>query len=80
MLTKLSSGLSEFPLAPLHVRDAEGLYGALDWQRVGARALVRHYLNLQAVLDLTVEHCRWIQSYLLSSFSLLEKSEKIYVH
>nr|XP_026494308.1 DNA polymerase epsilon catalytic subunit A [Vanessa tameamea] len=58
-LLALMPGLSDFPLVPLHVRDAESLYGPLDWQRVGARALVRHYLNLQAVLDLTIEQCRY---------------------
>ncbi|XP_075982570.1 DNA polymerase epsilon catalytic subunit 1 [Anticarsia gemmatalis] len=51
--------ISEFPLVRLHVRDVETLYSALDWQRVGARAIVRHYLGLDAILQLTVEQCRY---------------------
>ncbi|CAH0728541.1 unnamed protein product, partial [Brenthis ino] len=58
-LLALMPGLSEFPLVPLHVRDVEALYSTLEWQRVGARAIVRHYLNLQSVLDLTIEQCRY---------------------
>ncbi|XP_026760531.2 DNA polymerase epsilon catalytic subunit 1 [Galleria mellonella] len=58
-LLALMPGVSEFPLVALQVRDAESLLGSLDWQRLGARAVVRHYLNLHAVLDLTIEQCRY---------------------
>lgn len=51
--------ISEFPVVRLHVRDVETLYSALDWQRVGARAIVRHYLGLNAILQLAVEQCRY---------------------
>ncbi|KOB69708.1 DNA polymerase, partial [Operophtera brumata] len=49
---------NQFPLVPLHVRDVDTLYSALEWQRIGARAIVRHYLNLESVLQLTIEQCR----------------------
>ncbi|XP_049878007.1 DNA polymerase epsilon catalytic subunit 1 [Pectinophora gossypiella] len=58
-LAQLMPGLTDFPLVPLHVRDVESLYSTLDWQRIGARAIVRHYLNLEPVLDLTIEQCRY---------------------
>ncbi|XP_063387130.1 DNA polymerase epsilon catalytic subunit 1 isoform X2 [Cydia fagiglandana] len=58
-LLALVPGLSEFPLVPLHVRDVETLYNTLEWQRVGARTIVRHYLNLDSVLTLTAEQCRY---------------------
>ncbi|OWR54597.1 DNA polymerase [Danaus plexippus plexippus] len=58
-LLALMPGLSEFPLVPLHVRDVETLYNTLEWQRIGARAIVRHYLNLDSVLELTIEQCRY---------------------
>ncbi|CAH2045106.1 unnamed protein product, partial [Iphiclides podalirius] len=58
-LLALVPGLSEFPLVPLHVRDVETLYSTLEWQRIGARAIVRHYLNLDSVLNLTIEQCRY---------------------
>ncbi|XP_072929758.1 DNA polymerase epsilon catalytic subunit 1 isoform X2 [Epargyreus clarus] len=58
-LLALMPGLSDFPLVPLHVRDVETLYNTLEWQRIGARAIVRHYLNLESVLNLTIEQCRY---------------------
>lgn len=59
LLMQLMPGLSDFPIVPIHVRDVETLYSALEWQRIGARAIVRHYLGLDAVLQLTIEQCRY---------------------
>lgn len=59
LLLQLMPGLSDFPLVPIHVRDVETLYSSLEWQRIGARAIVRHYLGLDAVLQLTIEQCRY---------------------
>ncbi|CAK1550449.1 unnamed protein product [Leptosia nina] len=58
-LIAVMPGLCDFPLVPLHVRDVESLYNTLEWQRIGARAIVRHYLNLDSVLNLTIEQCRY---------------------
>ncbi|KAL4706978.1 hypothetical protein ACJJTC_019516 [Scirpophaga incertulas] len=58
-LLALLPGMSDFPIVPLHVRDVETLYNTLEWQRLGARAIVRHYLNLESVLHLTIEQCRY---------------------
>ncbi|RVE40428.1 hypothetical protein evm_014922 [Chilo suppressalis] len=62
-LLALMPGLSDFPLVPLHVRDVETLYNTLEWQRIGARAIMRHYLNLESVLQLTIEQCRFGNTY-----------------
>ncbi|XP_022817983.1 DNA polymerase epsilon catalytic subunit A [Spodoptera litura] len=59
LLMQLMPGLSDFPIVPIHVRDVETLYSALEWQRIGARAIIRHYLGLEAVLQLTIEQCRY---------------------
>ncbi|GFN92310.1 DNA polymerase epsilon catalytic subunit a [Plakobranchus ocellatus] len=37
--------LSQFPLVPIHVWDNPTLYNVLDWQRVGSRRMLQHYLN-----------------------------------
>ncbi|XP_060805157.1 DNA polymerase epsilon catalytic subunit 1 [Amyelois transitella] len=58
-LQALMPAVAEFPLAALHVRDAERLYGALQWQRAGARALVRHALAVPAALQLSLRQCRY---------------------
>ncbi|XP_033149828.1 DNA polymerase epsilon catalytic subunit A [Drosophila busckii] len=51
--------LLEFPQAQIHISDDASLLGGLDWQRQGARAVVRHFLNLQNVLDLMLDQCRY---------------------
>lgn len=35
------------------------LYNVIDWQKVGARAIIRHYLNSERALDLMTEQCRY---------------------
>jgi DNA polymerase epsilon subunit 1 len=51
-------GLGEFPLVPIHVQDAEGVWD-LNWQRTGARNMLRHYLNSETILELTAEQARY---------------------
>ncbi|XP_073950246.1 DNA polymerase epsilon catalytic subunit 1 [Choristoneura fumiferana] len=58
-LLALLPGISEFPLVSLAARDVDSLFQALEWQRVGARAAVRHYLGLPAVLSEMVEQCSY---------------------
>ncbi|KAG2471169.1 DPOE1 polymerase, partial [Polypterus senegalus] len=60
-LKRLSSGmpvLEEFPVVPVHVVD-EISYSVLDWQRHGARRMLRHYLNLDSCLSQAFEMARY---------------------
>ncbi|XP_011332677.2 DNA polymerase epsilon catalytic subunit A isoform X4 [Ooceraea biroi] len=54
--------LSEFPLVSTHVRDAENLYSTLEWQKMGAKTMVRHYMNSQRVIDFMSEQCRFFHA------------------
>ncbi|KAG7176387.1 DNA polymerase epsilon catalytic subunit A-like [Homarus americanus] len=58
-LTALMPGLGEFPQVPVHVTDVDTLYNVLDWQRVGARAMVRHFLGLNQLLQTSMEQSRY---------------------
>ncbi|XP_043653722.1 DNA polymerase epsilon catalytic subunit 1 [Drosophila teissieri] len=51
--------LLEFPQAQIHISDDASLLSGLDWQRQGARAVIRHFLNLNNVLDLMLDQCRY---------------------
>lgn len=51
--------LSDFPLVHIHVQDVDILYNTLEWQKNGAKALVRHYLNSERVLQLMIEQCQY---------------------
>ncbi|MEJ1281892.1 polymerase (DNA directed) epsilon [Cricetulus griseus] len=50
--------LEEFPLVPVRVADKIS-YGVLDWQRHGARRMIRHYLNLDTCLSQAFEMSRY---------------------
>lgn len=59
-LRRLSSEvplLEDFPLMPVRVADQIS-YGVLDWQRHGARHMIRHYLNLDTYLSQAFEMSR----------------------
>ena len=58
-LVSLVPQLAELPVVPLHVADPESLYSVLDWQRAGARAMLRHYIKSDLYLASTLEHCRY---------------------
>ncbi|XP_060536886.1 DNA polymerase epsilon catalytic subunit 1 [Cylas formicarius] len=49
----------DFPHTQIHIQDIEELYNVIDWQKVGAKAIVRHYLNSEKVLELMTEQCRY---------------------
>ena len=49
----------EFPLVPVHSPDPDGLYNVLDWQRVGSRTCLRHFIRLRSVLETNLEQCRY---------------------
>ncbi|KAF5305758.1 hypothetical protein FQR65_LT07654 [Abscondita terminalis] len=51
--------LNEFPQVHIHVKDVEDLYNTIDWRRIGSKALIRHYLNSEKVLDFITEQCRY---------------------
>lgn len=50
--------LEEFPVVPVHVVD-EISYNVLDWQRHGARRMIRHYLNLDSCLSQAFDMARY---------------------
>lgn len=51
--------LNDFPLVPVHVQDVDTLFNTLEWQKTGAKALIRHFLNSERVLELMIEQCRY---------------------
>ncbi|KAJ6622010.1 DNA polymerase epsilon catalytic subunit 1 [Pseudolycoriella hygida] len=60
--SKLNSSMpimSDFPQASIHISDDASLLSGLEWQRSGARAMIRHFLNLNTVIDLMLEQCRY---------------------
>ena len=43
--------VSEFPVVPIHISDNDTLYNVLDWQRVGARCMLKHFLKADVYLQ-----------------------------
>lgn len=60
--SKLNSSMpimSDFPQACIYISDDASLLSGLEWQRSGTRAMIRHFLNLNTVIDLMLEQCRY---------------------
>ena len=51
--------LGDYPLVPIHIADSETLYNVLDWQRVGAKVMLRHFLKSDMYFQATLEQCRY---------------------
>ncbi|KAK9873901.1 hypothetical protein WA026_002253 [Henosepilachna vigintioctopunctata] len=59
LLTSNIPVLAEFPQTQVHIQDLDDLYNVLEWQKVGAKALIRNYLNSERVIELLTEQCRY---------------------
>ncbi|KAL9693094.1 hypothetical protein quinque_012379 [Culex quinquefasciatus] len=51
----------EFPETQIHIADDASLLSGLEWQRHGARSMVRHFLNLNHVVEMMLDQCRYFQ-------------------
>lgn len=59
-LNKLNiSVASEFPQTQIFIVDDASLLTGLDWQRNGTKSMLRHFFNLNNVVDLMLEQCRY---------------------
>lgn len=50
-LTAGIPALADFPTVPIHISDSETLYNVLDWQRVGAKCMISHFLKYNTYLQ-----------------------------
>ncbi|KRZ35611.1 DNA polymerase epsilon catalytic subunit A [Trichinella pseudospiralis] len=60
-LISLISSLSYFPVVKLRIVDGENLFSCLDWQRVGCKKLVTHFLNIYSYLTTFKDLCRYMR-------------------
>lgn len=50
---------NEFPQTQIFIVDDASLLTGLDWQRNGTKSMLRHFFNLNNVVDLMLEQCRY---------------------
>ncbi|XP_023213231.1 DNA polymerase epsilon catalytic subunit A-like isoform X2 [Centruroides sculpturatus] len=55
----LMPSFAEFPLVPVHIQDGESLFQVMDWQKVGTKTMIRHFLNVETYLSTVLEQCRY---------------------
>ena len=51
--------LNEFPVVKNYIQDLDDLYDKLDWQREGAKTLLRHYFRMDLILNQLIEQARY---------------------
>ncbi|KAH9489960.1 hypothetical protein Btru_036333 [Bulinus truncatus] len=52
--------LGNFPLVPIHITDSSTLYNVLDWQRVGSKRMLQHYVNSNVYIQTLLEQARYL--------------------
>lgn len=52
-LAVLMPQTSEFPMVRLHVRDSVKMFDHLQWQRLGSKAAIKHFLNVEPALHVS---------------------------
>ncbi|CAB0006741.1 unnamed protein product [Nesidiocoris tenuis] len=57
-LTSAMPTLNSWPIVPIHVQDKDSIFNVLDWQRVGSKLIIKHFLNMEPALALQTEQCR----------------------
>ena len=62
LVTNSMPMLNEFPVVKTHIQDVENLYNTFEWQKVGAKTMLRHYLECERTVDLMIEQCRYFHA------------------
>lgn len=60
-LNTLIPAASDCPQTQIFIVDDASLLTGLDWQRNGTKSMLRHFFNLNNVIDLMLEQCRYYQ-------------------
>lgn len=58
-LNQLIPTMADFPQTQIFIVDDASHLAGLEWQRNGTKAMVRHFFNLNTVIDLMLEQCRY---------------------
>ncbi|CAL1292777.1 unnamed protein product [Larinioides sclopetarius] len=56
----LMPGFAEFPLISIHLHDSDMLYQVMDWQRVGSKTMMKHFMNVESAISVLLEQCRYL--------------------
>lgn len=55
-------GLLDFPIVKFHTRDPETLYSTMEWQKLGTKLMINHFLNANTILNATLEQSRYFHA------------------
>ncbi|PRD31688.1 UNVERIFIED_CONTAM: Pole [Trichonephila clavipes] len=55
----LMPSYTEFPIIPIYIHDSDMLYQVMDWQRVGSKVMMRHFMNVESAISVLLEQCRY---------------------
>lgn len=58
-ICSLMPSFSEFPIISVHIQDSDTLYQVMDWQRVGSRTMMKHFMNVESSISVLLEQCRY---------------------
>lgn len=58
-ICSLMPSFAEFPIISIHLHDSDTLYQVMDWQRVGSKAMLKHFMNVDSAISVLLEQCRY---------------------
>ncbi|XP_015904688.2 DNA polymerase epsilon catalytic subunit A [Parasteatoda tepidariorum] len=58
-ISSLMPSFTEFPLISLHIHDNDTLYQVMDWQRIGSKTMMGHFMNVDSAIAVLLEQCRY---------------------
>lgn len=58
-INQLIPAMADFPQTQIFIVDDAAHLSGLEWQRSGTKAMVRHFFNLNTVIDLMLDQCRY---------------------
>jgi len=64
-LTSAMPVLADFPLVPIHIMDSDNLYNVLDWQRVGSKVMLKHFLKSDMYFQVHNIHHKEVQHFFM---------------
>lgn len=55
-------GLLDFPIVTFYLRDPETLYSTMEWQKIGTKIMIHHFLNSNLALNIVLDQSLYFEA------------------
>ncbi|KAF7989243.1 hypothetical protein HCN44_007840 [Aphidius gifuensis] len=61
LLTEIP-GLADYPVINTNIQEPDKLFSTLEWQKTGAKSMIKHFLKINDILNLKIEQSKFFSS------------------